>query len=100
MRTAARVPGLARGEQLEKGPRQRPPRAAGLFHPREMLSISRWVDRRRACGARAFWWQSAGGRFGLRGLRRGGAAPTRGVDTMDLWSNGFFLRRLAGFAPG
>src|SRR6266511_3504950 len=32
MRTAARVPGLARGEQLGKGPRHRPPRAAGLFH--------------------------------------------------------------------
>src|SRR6266545_7844488 len=29
MRTAARVPGLARGEQLGKGPRHRPPRAAG-----------------------------------------------------------------------
>src|SRR5262245_12020098 len=31
MRTAARVPGLARGEQLGEGPRRRPPRAAGLF---------------------------------------------------------------------
>src|SRR6266511_3583668 len=31
MRTAARVPGLARGEQLGKGPRQRPPPSRGPF---------------------------------------------------------------------
>src|SRR6266540_3032059 len=57
MRTAARVPGLARGEQLGKGPRQRPPRAAGLFHWREMLRTSRRVDLRRAFGAPASWWR-------------------------------------------
>src|SRR3954467_9238869 len=32
MRTAARVPGLARGKQIGRGPRQRPPRAAGFSH--------------------------------------------------------------------
>src|SRR6266508_4263000 len=78
MRTAARVPGLARGEQLGKGPRQRPPRAAGLFHWREMLRTSRRVDLSRAFG----------GLFGPSWLR------------CLAWSSVFFLRLLVGFAPG
>jgi 4-hydroxy-3-methylbut-2-enyl diphosphate reductase len=56
MRTAARVPGLARGEQLGKGPRHRPPRAAGLFlflgHGR---GYRQCIARAGACAAVPDW---------------------------------------------
>ena len=80
MRTAALVPGLACGELLGKGPRRRPPRAAGFSHTRPGRGVpshpwsSASCSLRRAAFAPA-WSARSRPSSCARALRRAGLRP-------------------------